>query len=141
MDIKVEALIAAELSSTTPENKISIASAAIREGLNIQTSDIVENTKLSKLRLNAIYMMISNHTASEEVVPIIEKTVRLSYDEYEVLTAVYALGLNGTDAAVAILGELLGNYNKRQISGLGVENPRLLSAVIQALGLTKNPKA
>lgn len=141
MDIKIRALQAAEQSAAARENKIKLALTALREGLYNRSGDITMNTKLGELRMAALYLFIQHEADLPEIVPLLKDLIEFDYDEYETLTAVFALGINGSDEAATYLGELLSNFSVRQVSGVGVDDPRLLSAVIQALGMTKNQLA
>jgi HEAT repeat protein len=121
VQLKFDALQAEHRSSAPAENKVSVASEAINQGLNYKTSDIKDLAILGELRLLALEMFITYETAYPEAVPLIEKVLYSGHDLSETIYALEALSAMPDEEAVKTLTRFLGYQNKRQLAGISEE--------------------
>ncbi|TFG63615.1 MAG: hypothetical protein E4H36_05170 [Spirochaetales bacterium] len=135
---KAFALAVMEGSSAVPERKVQVAAAALRQGLVHNPNNVTESRELAKLRSQAVAMFISHGAKVPESVPMLEQVIkRDDADINERLSAVQALGVNGSEAAAEVLAAFLTEQNRLMSAGAQPKDPsyREVRATIQALGL------
>jgi hypothetical protein len=138
-DIKLTALQAADSSRAAEDNKISVAVLALETGLYEQPTDARQQVKFGELRKLAISMFIKYRTKNDAILEPLKLTIERNFDPNERLSAVTALGINGSDGAAKMLAGFLDNQNRRQASGLPDPDNRYTTALMRSLGITKNP--
>lgn len=132
-----------ENASTAPaERKNEVAILALEEGLRYQTQDKREQDDLSKLRVEAMKILIANKSTDDAAVPFMKSIVERSKDANEIIYAYYTLGIIGSDAAVELLSEKLSAFNIRQADGLEADRSQLeyIKQIIKSIGMSKNSK-
>ncbi|HEB31541.1 MAG TPA: hypothetical protein ENI15_11805 [Spirochaetes bacterium] len=138
IQLKLAALKAESMSSAPVENKASVASEAINQGLYYKTSYIKDIALLRELRLLALEMFITYETAYIVAVPLIEKVLYLDYDLSETIYALEALSAMPDKEAVQALTRFLAFQNSRQLAGITPRDNRVVIATIRAI---KNAKS
>ncbi|MBN2655854.1 MAG: hypothetical protein JXR86_02235 [Spirochaetales bacterium] len=140
---KLVALEVEKNSSAPVENKSRIAVVALNEGLRYSPNDKTEADQLAKLRQTAMLILIENQNKDEAVVEDLSKAYDRAGDINERLISIQALGVNGSDAAVAWLSNKLSDYNSRQLSGIAANQTELIyiRQMISSLGLSGNVNA
>ncbi len=138
---KKTALMVEKESSAPGQNKNLVAVLALEEGLRYQTADKIEQDELSKLRIEAMKILIENSAKDDAAVPFLKEIFRRKYDLNESLYALYALGVIGSDNAVSILVENLEQYNKRQQDDIFATRDELeyIKQIIKSIGMSGNP--
>lgn len=131
--------LAKALASQAPANrKADLSLQALQDGLKNEPSDLTEQLQLNKLRLLAIEGLNEHGKNRKDAVSYLKETVTRKWEQNERLSAIVALGLNGTEEAAKVLAEFLNNFNYRQIEGLNTqEDIQACRATIGAIGLIK----
>ncbi|MDA3956421.1 hypothetical protein [Oceanispirochaeta sp.] len=129
-------------SSASVENKDKVAILALEEGHKYQTSDKKQLDDLSKLRVEAIKILIENESKDDAAVPFLKKTVELAKDGNEIIYSYFALGVIGSDAAVDVLSEKLSYFNRRQSDGIEASRDQLeyIKQIIKSIGMSGNSR-
>jgi hypothetical protein len=138
-DIKLTALQSADTSRAPEDKKITLAIQALETALFEQPQDSAQKVKFAELRKLAISMFIKYRSKNDAALGPLEITIERNFDPNERLSAVNALGINGSDGAAKILAGLLDKQNRRQASGLPDMDNRYTTALMRSLGMTKNP--
>ena len=141
-DIKKMALQVEKESSAPVESKIIVAILALEEGLKYKTEDKIEQDALSKLRVEAMKVLIENSSKNDSAVPFLSEIFKRNFDVNESLYALYALGVDGSDSAVAVLTSSLSNFNKRQLDGFKASRNEIeyIKQIIKSIGMSGNQK-
>jgi hypothetical protein len=138
---KYAALKYEDASKASDANKVSVAKIAIKQGQTLIPKDKKEAILLCDLRKKAIGMLIALKSKDDSSVPLLKKAYESGYDTDEKLVAVQALSVIATDLATSTLADFLNALGDRKKSGIWTQDDeRMLRAVIQALGATKNKK-
>ena len=142
-ETKIIALNVENRSNAPAENKNKVAALSLKEGLRYSPNDKMEADQLAKLRLAAINILILNRYNSEDIVSDLIMNYSRSNDINDKLITIQALGVNGTNGAVAWLSKELANYNSRQLSGLSANQTELIyiRQLIGSLALSGNVNA
>ncbi len=129
-------------STASEDNKNKVAVLALEEGHKYQTTDKKQLDDLSKLRVEAIKILIENNAKNSAAVPLLKKTVELAKDSNEIIYSYFALGVIGNDAAVDVLAEKLTAYNRRQSDGISASQEQLeyIKQIIKSIGMSKNSR-
>ncbi len=138
---KKTALMVEKESSAPADSKTRVAVLALEEGLRYQTSDRIEQDELSKLRIEAMKILIENEADDDAAVPFLKEIFRRKTDLNESLYSLYALGVIGSDAAVKILVDNLEMYNHRQQDEIVATRDELeyIKQIIKSIGMSGNP--
>ncbi|OQY35449.1 MAG: hypothetical protein B6241_00675 [Spirochaetaceae bacterium 4572_59] len=139
-DVKKTALFVEKESSAPADNKNKIAVLALEEGLKYQTADKIEQDELSKLRIEAMKVLIENKANDDAASPFLSEIIKRDYDVNETLYSLYALGVIGSDKAVDILSTRLALFNKRQQEGITASQKELgyIKQIIKSIGMSGN---
>ncbi|QEN07943.1 hypothetical protein EXM22_08085 [Oceanispirochaeta crateris] len=139
---KKVALMVEKDSSAPLENKSKVAILALTEGHKYQTNDKNQQDDLSKLRVEAIKILIENESKDDASVPLLKKTIELAKDGNEIIYSYFALGVIGSDAAVDVLTEKLSLYNQRQSDGIEASRDQLeyIKQIIKSIGMSGNSR-
>ena len=139
-DVKKTALMVEKDSSAPAENKNRVAILGLEEGLKYQTADRIEQDELSKLRIEAIKILIESESKDEPAVPFLKEIFRRNHDANESLYALYALGVIGSDSALEVLTDNLAKFNQRQQDGLKATREELefIKQIIKSIGMSGN---
>lgn len=139
-DVKKTALFVEKESSAPADNKNKIAVLALEEGLKYQTADKIEQDELSKLRIEAMKVLIENKANDDAASPFLSEIIKRDYDVNETLYSLYALGVIGSDKAVDILSTRLALFNKRQQEGIAASQKELgyIKQIIKSIGMSGN---
>lgn len=142
-ETKLVALQVESASSAPAENKSRTAVLALSEGLRYSPNDKMEADDLAKLRQTAMIELINNGYKDASVVANLSKAYDRADDINEKLIAIQALGINGSDEAIAFMSGILTEYNDRQLSGLAANQTELIyiRQLISSLGLSGNVNA
>ncbi len=129
-------------SSAPVENKNKVAVLALEEGLRYQTEDKREQDDLSKLRTEALKIMIANSIKDDGAVPFLKTIVERASDSNEIIYAYYTLGVIGSDTAVDVLSARLTLFNDRQASGIEADRYQLeyIKQIIKSIGMSGNSR-
>jgi len=140
--IKRTALMVEKDSTAPVANKNRVAVLALEEGLKYQTTDKKQLDDLSRLRVEAIKILIENESKNNEAVPFLKKTIELARDTNEIIYSYFALGVIGSDAAVDVLSEKLSYYNSRQADGVFASQDQLeyIKQIIKSIGMSGNSR-
>ncbi|MCL1837069.1 MAG: hypothetical protein FWG46_05935 [Treponema sp.] len=137
---KYTALQTIEAADVSPQNKVSVAVAALAEGWRGSTSDVQLRTTLASMRKLAINMINRYKTEDESIYPLLERSYTQGFDSDEKLRAIAALASQGTDESARRLSTFLMDLNaKRQSGNIRQEDEQMVRAVIPALGQTGRP--
>jgi len=138
--VKKIALMVEKESSASAENKNRVAIMALEEGLKYQTADKRQQDDFSKLRVEAMKILIENSSKDTAAVPFLKTTIDRAQDINEGLYAYYALGINGSDEAVDLLSEKLMAFNTRQRDGIKATREELeyIRQIIKSIGMSGN---
>ena len=119
--------------------KTSAAVTALAEGLKYAESDYDLLLQLSKLRVDAITVLITLGEASPELPDLLDRAINEG-DLDEKLIAIQALGSDGSDEAATVLARRLTEFNDRKSSGMAINNDELLllKQIMFALGESGN---
>lgn len=142
-ETKLVALQVQSASSAPTENKSKVALLALSEGLRYSPNDRMEADDLAKLRQTAMIELINNGHKDAEVVDNLSRAYDRADDINERLISIQALGMNGTNEAIAFMSEILGEFNSRQLSGIAANQTELIyiRQFISSLGLSGNVNA
>ena len=133
--VKLLAVEQADNSSAPAENKLTVAMAALQEGLTVVPSGIPDKTAFRELRKKSIRMVRDLEAdIRANAVSDLGKVLYLDTDIEEHLYAVDALSVIATDDAVTVLSKYLALYNDRRTEGMAIRNERVIKATIIALG-------
>ncbi len=113
-------------SSASAANKNKVAVLAVKESLRYSANNKVEENQLTKLRLAAMNILISNKYNGLDIIDDISMVYTRTTDINEKLLVIQTFGINGTDEAVAWLSRNLSNYNSRQLDGNSANQTELL---------------
>jgi hypothetical protein len=144
-EIKNAALAAALASKSPLERKASIASQALKTGIEKVGNDPTSKAAISRLRVAAMNGLTATRDKSPENVPLLVSVIGMDAKNdatlEETLKAYVALGVNGSDAAVEFLSKKLGEYDDRERSKANtVRDKSLIRQIVASMALTKNPK-
>jgi len=139
---KRTALMVEKQSSASVENKDKVAILALEEGHKYQTTDKRKLDDLSRLRVEAMKVLIENNSKDDAAVPLLKKTVELARDSNEIIYSYFALGVIGSDAAVDVLSEKLSYFNRRQSDGVFASQEQLdyVKQIIKSIGMSGNSR-
>lgn len=104
-------------------------------------SSVIQATNLHGLRITALEMLAKYQTGNPEAIALLEELISRNLPVDEKLTALAALGVQGTDDAVRALVSYLKLQNSRQASDVVPEDYRIVRTTIQVLGDARNPIA
>ncbi len=135
--VKLLAVEQADSSSAPAENKLTVAMAALREGLTVVPANIPDKAVFALLRKKSIKMLRDIPADNRaNAVRDLDEVLDRDTDLEEKLYAVDTLSTIATDDAVTALSKLLGQYNDRRSAGMAIRNERIIKATIIALGNT-----
>ena len=137
---KQTALMVEKDSSAPVEKKTSVAIQALEEGLRYQASDRVEQDELSRLRVEAMKILIESKSKDNSAVPFMKEIFKRQHDLNECLYSLYALGVIGSDDAVNVLIDYLEGYNKKQQDGFTATRDEMeyIKQIIKSIGMSGN---
>lgn len=133
---------AAALEAPAPV-KIRAAQAALTQGLRWLPADENELRTLAQLRQSALELLVRLQARDPELVRLYQRVLSApGTSDAELLWALQALGVHGSEAAAALLSASLSNFNARQRSGgLTARELTLVRQLIQSLGQTGQASA
>jgi hypothetical protein len=138
-DVKKEALLTSERSSSPNTGKASVAVAALSESWRVTTSDVHLRGVLTETRKMAMKMIAKYGTDDPAVYPGLDKSYKNGSDMNEKLDAVAALRALPADDAAKQLSSYLMELHQRRLAGtLTGNDEQMVRSVIPALGATKN---
>ncbi|HUV08312.1 MAG TPA: hypothetical protein VMX75_11315 [Spirochaetia bacterium] len=141
--IKLLALSRSRDSSASPENRVTIALVSLQQGLDANPNNIQESIAYSKLRENAMLILLDLKARKRDAVPYVERVLYLDTDPVEQIYAIRVLKVIAYDEAVQALAQFLGYYNDRRGDGLAVppDRERIVIEAVRALGDLKSKSA
>jgi hypothetical protein len=145
IEIKSAALESALSSRAPMERKASIASVALKTGIERVGTDQASKAAISRLRIAAMNALSATRDKSPENVPLLVSVIGMDAKNdatlEETLKAYVALGVNGSDPAVEFLAMKLGAYDDRERSKANtVRDKSLIRQIIASMARTNNPK-
>ena len=138
-EIKLAALQASEASQAPEAKRITMAIFALDAALTEQTQDQRKASRYGELRSMAIDILIKLKAKNDAAVDLLRQVIDKNFDVNERLNAVVALGILGSDTATKNLADLMDKQNQRQAAGIPDSDNRFTTALMRALGATKNP--
>lgn len=141
--VMAELMIALEVeaaSQASNQNKAGVAAYALELGVSLQGGNLEERSLLRDLRNRAMILMVEYQAQIDEAIPSLERSYREAETQEEKLNAILALGVNGSNAAVAVLVEALDYFNERKLGGISPSNQEnsVILQIIYALGVSGN---
>ncbi len=130
--VRLEALTVQAASRASAEKKIATAIAVLKELAGERLDSEQQRSLATRVRSAALRALIDNETRDEEALPLLEPLMHEGADINLRLDAIEALGVMGSDRAVAALVESLKQLNYRQESGDRLDE-RVVRATIRAL--------
>lgn len=151
-DIKLVALQSENESDASVENKNKAAAFALEEGVTLQGASVEEKVTLRNLRLLALDIIIENKASIEETVPYLQRAYDEAFSQFlasagtgsdsqeELIKAVEALGINGSEPAVLSLVNYLEYFHEKKRGGVSPNRGEelLLRQIIYGLGICGN---
>ncbi len=133
--VKRHALDAVIRVNADAEEKVEALAAALQIGLRLNISSVELNRQLAQLRLDVIRGYADLKTLHPEMPDLLRTSINRG-DKDEKLLAIHVLGIDGSDAAVTHLAEIVLEYAGRQDSGVSLSNDEisLLRQCIFAIG-------
>lgn len=129
-------------SGMPTERKIAVAVAALNDSHGRNEADYTRRRELADVRLTAIQALIVLGSTDPAAIDPLDRSIE-DGELDEKLIAIQALGVDGTDGAVAVLTRRLEEFNDRQLSGLKANREELtiISQIVFALGEAGNENA
>lgn len=145
IEIKLAALEAALMSKAPLERKATIASVALKTGIERVGTDPSSRAAISRLRVASLNALSATRDKSPDNVPLIVAVIGMDAKNdatlEETLKAYVALGVNGSDPAAEFLAGRLGAYDDLERSKANtVRDKSLIRQIVASMALTKNPR-
>ena len=133
-----------ELQSTAPaEGKEKVVIEALKQGIETFSSDPTELSDLYQLRIAALTACYQLGISNADTLGYFLKAYKDADKLEEKILVVQAVGTNGSDEAVKMMGEWLNDFHERMLSHLNPSNDEitLITQLIYGLELSGNPLA
>lgn len=133
-----------ELQSTAPaEGKEKVVIEALKQGIETFSSDPTELSDLYQLRIAALTACYQLGISNGDTLGYFLKAYKDADKLEEKILVVQAVGTNGSDEAVKMMGEWLNDFHERMLSHLNPSNDEitLITQLIYGLELSGNPLA
>lgn len=144
-DIKLDALKYAINSNSPDKDKIYTCKMTLQKMSGVATEVYLEDKRKALLNYSVEFLG-EKKVDDKEVIDMIEEKWNSENEYYSILTNIEALKKIGTEDAVEVLITKLYYFNQRKKEGfndgfLTEEGPKIVIALINALGATKNPES
>jgi hypothetical protein len=133
-----------ELQSTaSAEGKEKVIIEALKQGIETYSSDSTELSDLYQLRIAALTACYQLGISNNDTLGYFLKAYKEADKLEEKILVVQAVGTNGSDEAVKMMGEWLNDFHERMLSHLNPNNDEitLITQLIYGLELSGNPLA
>ncbi|MDC7223663.1 MAG: hypothetical protein PQJ60_07960 [Spirochaetales bacterium] len=133
-----------ELESTaSAEGKEAVIINALRQGVEIYSSDPTEQVDLYQLRIAALTACYQLGISNGDSLEFLSRAYREADKLEERILVVQAVGTNGSDEAVILMSDWLNVFHEKMLSGLNPNNDEitLITQLIYGLEISGNELA
>ena len=133
-----------ELESTaSPEGKEKVVIDALKQGVEIYSSDPTDQVDLYQLRIAALTACYQLGISDAGSLAFLERAYREAEKLEEKILIVQAVGTNGSDEAVSLMADWLNVFHDKMVSGLNPNNDEitLITQLIYGLEISGNELA
>ena len=140
---KAKAIKEVAVCNAPSEDKAKAALVALKQGHDNVPGSIQEGMVLTIIRKDSIKILYSSKSANVDDVYPLSQSLKNGSDLEEKIYAIRTLGQNGTDEAIAALSSVLGEFNQRNIDGIGISysDEDVVREIIVTLGNSGNASA
>ncbi len=133
-----------ELESTAPvEGKSKVVLYALKQGVELYSSDPDDQVNLYQLRITALTACYQMGISDPDSLVNLERAYREAEKLEEKILIVQAVGTNGSDEAVGLMSDWLNTFHEKMVSGLNPNNDEitLITQLIYGLEISGNELA
>lgn len=125
------------------EDKNRAAREALNQGFVNLPENLNDGLTLTAIRKDAIKVLYANKSKDVEDVHLLAQSVTKGYDFEEKVYGIRTLAVNNTDEAIEALSKVLGDFNQRNVDGIGItyEEEDIVREIIDALGTSGKQSA
>ncbi|MDC7219694.1 MAG: hypothetical protein PQJ59_07130 [Spirochaetales bacterium] len=130
-------------SSASAEGKEMVIIDALRQGVEIYSSDPMEKNDLYQLRIAALTACYQQGISNPDSLEYLARAYREADKLEEKILVVQAVGTNGSDDSIVLMSDWLDVFHEKMIGGVNPNNDEitLITQLIYALEISGNELA
>jgi hypothetical protein len=133
-----------ELDSTAPlEGKEKVTVDALRQGVDLYSSEPSEQVDLYQLRIAALTACYQLGISNQDSLPYLTRAYKAADKLEERILVVQAMGTNGSDQSIELMADWLNVFHEKMLSGVSPNNDEitLITQLIYGLEISGNELA